>query len=167
MHTRPHPLVAHIVHQCGGDYWGECIQYPKATWLQEIANGDSLLGYWEWVLAQAESDAVCLDMLTGHVSAKELERLAQERGWSAEETRHALDNLGVSYGPECIVPLKNGRQLRTPPFPGLCSYIRVLDGGFELAFWEIDEFGEDPANVLGALIGAAKGSFVEEGPTGR
>jgi len=30
-------------------YWGQCPQHPRSDWQEEVANGDTLLGYWEWV----------------------------------------------------------------------------------------------------------------------
>ena len=152
-------LTAKIVRQCGDNLWGSCIQYSVAESRREVDNGDTVAGYWEWVVSQAESDGTSLDVLTGDTSSLELlENVAGARCWSAEEVRHAKDNLGVFYGPETIVALENGRQLRTPPFPQLCSYVRVVDAGFELAFWAMEEFKDDPASVLGALIGSARAS---------
>ena len=151
-------LTEKIVRQCGDNLWGSCAQYPVAEWKHEIENGDTVLGYWEWVVSEAESNGTNLDVLTGVLSFDLLERVAAPRGWTAEEVRHAKYSLSDGYGPECIVPLENGRQLRTPPFPDPCSYVRVVDAGFELAYWEMDEFKDDPGGVLGALIGAAKGA---------
>lgn len=32
--------------------WGECPEYPVETWQYEVANGDTRLGYDEWVKNQ-------------------------------------------------------------------------------------------------------------------
>ena len=54
----PHPTpfgpvrtvqVASLIDQCGGDLWGEHPDHPKADWKYEVENGDTFLGYWEWV----------------------------------------------------------------------------------------------------------------------
>lgn len=32
-----------------GGWWdGECPDFPKADWRFEVANGDTVYGYWEW-----------------------------------------------------------------------------------------------------------------------
>ena len=150
--------VAQLIERCGGNWWGSCAQYPADDWKTEVENNDTVLGYWDWVLSQAESDGVPIEMLTGDLAdLAALERTASIKRWTPEETRHARENIGSTYGVECVVQLANGRQLRTPAFPAVCSYVRVLDAGYELAYWTHDELGEDPAVVLGALIGAAKG----------
>lgn len=33
-----------------GGYWkGECRNLPVEDWIYEVCNGDTRLGYWEWV----------------------------------------------------------------------------------------------------------------------
>ena len=52
--------VSAIVSQCGGDLWGEHPDHPTADWKYEVENGDTFLGYWEWVyckLDEAETDS--------------------------------------------------------------------------------------------------------------
>ena len=50
--------VASLVDSCGGDLWGEHPQYPKSDWKYEVENGDTFLGYWEWVYCKLdEADA--------------------------------------------------------------------------------------------------------------
>ena len=31
------------------DIWGENKKYPRVDWKYEVCNGDTNLGYWEWV----------------------------------------------------------------------------------------------------------------------
>ncbi len=31
------------------DYWGEDPEFPVADWQYEVSNGDTRMGYWEWV----------------------------------------------------------------------------------------------------------------------
>lgn len=58
-------LSAKLVRQCGDNLWGSCAQYPIADWKQEVEDGSTVLGYWEWVIAQAESDGTDLEHLYG------------------------------------------------------------------------------------------------------
>lgn len=78
-------------------------------------------------------------------------------GWSDVEVTHALDSLGTDYGPECVVALANGREIRTPAFPDECTYVRIVEFGFELAYWIDGEWSEDPSGVMGAIMGLAHG----------
>lgn len=55
--------IKQVIEQCGGDVWGRCSDYARADWEYEVSNGDSILGYWEWVIHQAESDSVDLEGL--------------------------------------------------------------------------------------------------------
>lgn len=57
------PMVAQIILQCGDDLWAQCKQFPRDNWQQEVANGDTVAGYWDWVLSEAEATAVDLDSL--------------------------------------------------------------------------------------------------------
>lgn len=34
--------------------WGEHPKYVRADWRREVAEGDTNLGYWEWILQQQE-----------------------------------------------------------------------------------------------------------------
>lgn len=151
-------LTAKIVLQCGDNIWGSCVQFPVTDWKQEVEAGDSVLGYWEWVISQAESHGVDLDVLYGaEGKLAALERFALKFGWTEAEAHHARENVLCQYGNECVVPLANGRKLCTSPFPGIVDYVRVEHHGFELAFWTGDQWREDPGGVIGAYIGAAKG----------
>lgn len=37
------------------DYWGEHPDHPLDDWRYEVQNGDTRMGYWEWVMARLES----------------------------------------------------------------------------------------------------------------
>lgn len=54
-----------LVKQCGDDLWGECAQFPKQDWKHEVESDDTILGYWEWVYSQAESNGIPLESLNG------------------------------------------------------------------------------------------------------
>ena len=84
-------LTAKLVGQCGDDLWGSCAQFPVSDWKQEVEAGDTILGYWEWVIAQAEANGVDLDLLYGGAGKlAALERFAEMFDWSEEEARHEL-----------------------------------------------------------------------------
>ena len=36
--------------------WGEHPKYPLADWQYEVANGDTVIGYWGWVTDRLEDD---------------------------------------------------------------------------------------------------------------
>lgn len=38
------------------DVWGEDDNYPRQDWQFEVSNGDTNLGYWDWVMHQKERD---------------------------------------------------------------------------------------------------------------
>jgi len=83
--------------------------------------------------------------------------LGKQLGWTDFETSHALHSQGVQYEDECVIPLQNGRELRTDAFPHGCSYIRVTQNGVELAYWNTEEIQEDISETLGAILGCAHG----------
>lgn len=151
-------LTAKLVRQCGDNLWGSCAQYPVADWKQEVEDGSTILGYWEWVISQAEANGTDLDLLYGSDGKlAALDRFATMFAWTDEEARHARENVDNKYGNECVVPLVNGRQLCTPDFPEISGYVRVVHHGFELAYWTAEEWRDDPEGVIGAYIGAANG----------
>ena len=88
---------------------------------------------------------------------QKIKQLAQEFGWSNIEIDHAQDNIYTEYGEECVIKVANGREIRTPAFPEECSYVRIVQEGFELAYWVSDEWADDPEVVMGAIIGCAHG----------
>ena len=49
--------VAALVVDSGGDLWGSHPKYPKSDWRYEVENGDTMLGYWEWVHCKLEESA--------------------------------------------------------------------------------------------------------------
>jgi hypothetical protein len=84
--------------------------------------------------------------------------LQQQYGLSPEEVKHALGALDNCYGEESVVDvLGSFRQMCAPAYPAACDYVRVVVDGYEVAYWVEDEWQEDPACVMGALMGAAKG----------
>lgn len=39
------------------DFWGEYLPHPRSAWRDEVAAGDTQLGYWEWVEHRLEEVA--------------------------------------------------------------------------------------------------------------
>jgi hypothetical protein len=39
------------------DYWEEDPDYPVADWKYEVANGNTRMGYWEWVECNRDGEA--------------------------------------------------------------------------------------------------------------
>lgn len=82
---------------------------------------------------------------------------AMKYGWQGFELDHALGALGHNYGDETVVKTFGGKELRSPVYPKSCNYVRVVQDGFELAYWDAEEWREDPREVMGAIIGAIHG----------
>lgn len=38
-----------------GGFWGQHPQWPDSDWRTEVQNGDTRLGYWEWVANQIDA----------------------------------------------------------------------------------------------------------------
>ncbi len=59
--------IDQIKAQCSppdSDAWGDCAQHPRSDWMLDVLNGDTLSGYWEWVLSRAESEDMDLRLLS-------------------------------------------------------------------------------------------------------
>lgn len=74
------------------------------------------------------------------------------------EADHAMSNLDSEYGEECVLAVVGShRELRCPSYPEECTYVRIVVDGLEIGHWVDDEWGGAPAEVMGAIIGAARG----------
>lgn len=76
----------------------------------------------------------------------------------AIEDAHAEDAAGLEYGEEFVIPLSNGREIRTDTYENSgagSSYVRVVENGRELAYWNYEEWAQDPQLVMGAFLGCA------------
>lgn len=93
------------------------------------------------------------------VQSDEFAQLIQKQfGLSEVEARHAVDSIASEYDEECVIKVTgSNRELRSPAYPAPCDYVRVVVSGLEVAYWVADELGEDPTEVMGALIGALAG----------
>jgi hypothetical protein len=70
-------------------------------------------------------------------------------------------DIDAGYGDECIIDLASGRTIRTDSYadsPEGSTYVRVCEAdGAEAGYWTCDEWREAPEEVMGAILGAAKG----------
>lgn len=87
-----------------------------------------------------------------------IKRAAKKFGWLDVEIEHAINNADAEYDDECIIELANGKSLHCPAFPDDCDYVRIVQGGYEIAYWIYNEWAECPREVMGAIIGAMKGN---------
>jgi len=56
---------------------------------------------------------------------------------------------------ETKIPLETGAELRCPSYPEPCAYVRIVDPIVgEVAYWDSQEWAEDPEGVMGAILGA-------------
>jgi hypothetical protein len=78
---------------------------------------------------------------------------------SQGERAHADGAGDCQYENEFIMQAASGRFIHAPAYPEPCSYVRIVDrAGNELAYWVSDEWKESPEEVMGAILGALKGS---------
>jgi hypothetical protein len=87
-------IQALVDRHADGNLWGEHADYDRTDWQYEVSNGDTSLGYWEWVLHKVE------DARFDAESDAEAERLenAQVR------PQHVLSTM-LSLGDGSKVPL--------------------------------------------------------------
>lgn len=50
MNTDGKALRDRLIDELG--IWGECEDFPRRDWSSEAANGDTQLGYWDWVITK-------------------------------------------------------------------------------------------------------------------
>ena len=86
-----------------------------------------------------------------------LGKSARRFDWIQMERIHARDAVDIDYGDECIIPLANGREIRCSAYPQPCTYVRIVQAGYELMYWDADEWGDTPEEVMGAVLGLAHG----------
>jgi len=74
--------------------------------------------------------------------------------WRAAESRR----VSFPAGKEAAIRIRGGGMLRCDASPDPITYIRVVSPqGKEVGYWTIDEITEDPSDVMGAILGAARG----------
>ncbi|MCZ8254540.1 MAG: hypothetical protein O9327_02510 [Polaromonas sp.] len=78
---------------------------------------------------------------------------------SSVEADHAIASWGAGVGQEAgeiaLPILGSAREFRLPAHPDPCSQVRVVVDQFEIGRWNAEEWASDPAEVMGALLGAA------------
>lgn len=85
--------------------------------------------------------------------------LQKQYGLLDSEVSHLIGALDADYECETVVNIAGGlRSIHCPSYPQECDYLRVVIDGYELAYWTSDEWGCSPAEVIGAVMGAAKGT---------
>jgi hypothetical protein len=71
------------------------------------------------------------------------------------------EDTGRMVGDEIVFELDRGGAIRCPSEPIDGFYVRITDiDGTETAYWDEQEFSDDPEVVLGAFLGAALGAVV-------
>jgi hypothetical protein len=84
--------------------------------------------------------------------------LQAQYGLSDIEMGHTLFAIDAQYGKESILEIAgSNRRIHCPAYPESCSYVRIVVDGLEVAYWVEDEWKDAPAEVMGAILGAAKG----------
>ena len=68
--------------------------------------------------------------------------------------------MELDYGEEVRIPTVDGESLCFESYSNNtegCSYIRFIDSdGHELAYWNCDEWAEDPQIVMGSIMGCIR-----------
>ena len=49
---------ANKLREANGGVWGNMPNFPTEDWTDEVTNGDTRLGYWEWVAHQMDTKKV-------------------------------------------------------------------------------------------------------------
>lgn len=71
------------------------------------------------------------------------------------EIMHRDASAGNEYGDETRMTNVGNGFTMTVPAGSRVDYVRICDpDGNETAYWTVDEFAEDPADVIGAMFGA-------------
>lgn len=67
---------------------------------------------------------------------------------------HSTTNVEPSDS-EAVVETTTGVRVVVPAYPAPCTYVRLVDAnGDEYAYWDVAEWGREPAEVMGAIVGA-------------
>lgn len=61
--AQPLPARNPALVQCGDDFWADCEQFPRADWVYQVQNGDTVAGYWDWVVGEAELHEIPIESL--------------------------------------------------------------------------------------------------------
>jgi hypothetical protein len=77
--------VADLIYSAGGNIWGEHKDFPKSDWKYEVENGNTVLGYWEWVYVMLKT--VQTQRLSAHTGPAEVHRGPIYIAWNAAKTQ--------------------------------------------------------------------------------
>lgn len=134
-------------------------QYLGAELVSFIGNYDSILN-----VVATDSEEVGVEIFEAN-SIKELadktdlEKFLRRYCITESELNHIFSSQEDQSGNECIVQVfGSNRKIHTPAYPMDCDYIRVTVEGLEVSYWVSDEIKEEPASVMGAIIGAISGA---------
>ncbi len=98
----------------------------------------TFMGFQNWAAASSATNEAAID-----------------QSLSPAERSHLKANLGNTYGEEAAVVAQNGFELRYDTQGEVLTYVRVCDPvGRETAYWDAEEWAEDPQLVMGAILGA-------------
>lgn len=92
--------------------------------------------------------------------SKTATHLAEFFGWTQQELEHSLKTLDFVYSKENSVQLKNGREIRWLASPQSCTYVRVVQAGFELGYWACDDEHHWFEDVMGSLLACCAGQSI-------
>lgn len=71
------------------------------------------------------------------------------------ELEHSKQSEEDQYGPEVELQATTGFALRYDGRAPTCEYVRTVDPiGREIAYWDSEEWKEDPQRVMGAILGS-------------
>lgn len=54
---------------------------------------------------------------------------------------------------ECVIHLRPGARIRCPAYPEDCTYVAIDIDEIEVGYWDIAEWTQEPAEVMGAIMG--------------
>jgi hypothetical protein len=130
-----------------------------STMLEDI--GYTCIGGGRFLITGCVTDALESARLIAFGSADWHMAFATQHGLQECEIEHATASGRNEYTAERVYLLPSGRELRTERDPDGINHVRICIPGItpiEIAYWNADELGEAPAEVLGAIIGAALGA---------
>ncbi|WAK04384.1 hypothetical protein [Methylobacter sp. YRD-M1] len=93
-----------------------------------------------------------VDIMPPKATAK---RLVDYHGWTQEELAHAISAIDHVYSAENAVKLANGREIRWPS--AACTYVRVVQSGFELAYWSSASWRFASETTMAAILVCSAG----------
>jgi hypothetical protein len=96
------------------------------------------------------------------INRKPTDELYARLNWADFEWEHAMDAAGSAYDGEDFVIFHGGSVLMFEP--GEITYIRVVQEGCEVGYWDRDEWQDDPQEVFGAIIGCVADQATSAGP---